>query len=87
VHFCNMDTDSMYLAVAGSQIEGYKQGLKYVIKDQLFYNQHYKEWLPLADCTVAKEKKQMCITTKLQGENIVCLAPKRYSLYNGSEQK
>ncbi|KAA6398889.1 MAG: hypothetical protein EZS28_005581 [Streblomastix strix] len=43
VHFCNIDTHSMYLAIAGSQIEGYKQGLKYVINDQLFYDQHYKE--------------------------------------------
>ncbi|KAA6385721.1 MAG: hypothetical protein EZS28_018750 [Streblomastix strix] len=49
VHFCNMDTDSMYLAIAGSQIE---------------------------------EKKLMGITTESQGENIVCLAPKCYSLYN-----
>ncbi|KAA6385248.1 MAG: hypothetical protein EZS28_019224 [Streblomastix strix] len=28
VHFCNMDTDSRYLAIAGSQIESYKQGFK-----------------------------------------------------------
>ncbi|KAA6398802.1 MAG: hypothetical protein EZS28_005672, partial [Streblomastix strix] len=86
VHFCNMDTDSMYLAIAGSQIEGYKQGLKYVIKDQLFYDQHYKEWLPWGNCTVAEEKKLMGITTKSKGENIVCLAPKCQSLYNGNEQ-
>ncbi|KAA6382352.1 MAG: hypothetical protein EZS28_022121 [Streblomastix strix] len=86
VHFCNMDTDSMYLAIAGSQIEGYKQGLKYVIKDQLFYDQHYKKWLPWDNCTVAEEKKLMGITTESQGENIVCLAPKCYSLYNGNEQ-
>ncbi|KAA6361857.1 MAG: hypothetical protein EZS28_042616, partial [Streblomastix strix] len=86
VHFCNMDTDSMYLAIAGSQIEGYKQGLKYVIKNQLFYDLHYKEWLPWDNCTVAEEKKLMGITTESQGENIVCLAPKCYSLYNGNEQ-
>ncbi|KAA6357093.1 MAG: hypothetical protein EZS28_047380, partial [Streblomastix strix] len=86
VHFCNTDTDSMYLAIAGSQIEGYKQGLKYVIKDQGFYDNHYKEWLPWDNCTVAEEKKLMGITTESQGENIVCLAPKCYSLYNGNEQ-
>ncbi|KAA6395256.1 MAG: hypothetical protein EZS28_009220 [Streblomastix strix] len=86
VHFCNMDTDSMYLAIAGSQIEGYKQELKYVIKDQVFYDNHYKEWLPWNDCTVAEEKKLMGITTESQGENIVCLAPKCYRLYNGNEQ-
>ncbi|KAA6393950.1 MAG: hypothetical protein EZS28_010525 [Streblomastix strix] len=86
VHFCNKDTDSIYLAIAGSQIESYKQGLKYVINDQLFYDQHYKEWLPWNDCTVAEEKKLMGINTESQGENIVCLAPKCYSLYNGNEQ-
>ncbi|KAA6396517.1 MAG: hypothetical protein EZS28_007956 [Streblomastix strix] len=86
VHFCNMDTDSMYLAISGSQIEGYKQRLKYVIEDQGLYDQHYKEWLPWDDCTIAEEKKLMGITTESQGENIVCLTPKCYSLYNGNEQ-
>ncbi|KAA6384122.1 MAG: hypothetical protein EZS28_020350 [Streblomastix strix] len=86
VHFRNMDTDSMYLTIAGSQIEGYKQGLKYVIKDQWFYDLHYKEWLPWDNCTVAEEKKLMGLTTESQGENIVCLTPKCYSLYNGNEQ-
>ncbi|KAA6392380.1 MAG: hypothetical protein EZS28_012092, partial [Streblomastix strix] len=80
------DTDSMYLAIAGSQIEGYKQGLKYVIKDQGFFDQHYKEWLPWDNYTVAEEKKLMGLTTESYGENIVCLAPKCYSLYNGNEQ-
>ncbi|KAA6378647.1 MAG: hypothetical protein EZS28_025826, partial [Streblomastix strix] len=65
VHFCNMDTDSMYLAIAGSQIE---------------------EWLPWDNCTVAEEKKLIGITTESQGKNIVCLAPKCYSLYKGNEQ-
>ncbi|KAA6389079.1 MAG: hypothetical protein EZS28_015397 [Streblomastix strix] len=86
VHFCNMDTDSTYLIIARSQIEGYKQGLKYMIKEQWFYNLHYKEWLPWNDCTVAEEKKLMGITTELQEENIICLALKCYSLSNGNEQ-
>ncbi|KAA6382447.1 MAG: hypothetical protein EZS28_022026, partial [Streblomastix strix] len=86
VHFCNIDTDSMNLAIAGSQIEGYKQGLKYAIKDQYFYDQQYKEWLPWNDCAVAEEKKLLSFTSESQGENIVCLAPKYYSLYNGNEQ-
>ncbi|KAA6361021.1 MAG: hypothetical protein EZS28_043452 [Streblomastix strix] len=60
-----MDTDSMYLAIVGSQIE---------------------EWLPWSDCTVAEEKKLMDITTESQGENIICLVSKCYSLYNGNEQ-
>ncbi|KAA6396552.1 MAG: hypothetical protein EZS28_007920 [Streblomastix strix] len=81
-HFCNMDTDSMYLAIAGSKFEGYQQGLKYVIKDQQFNDQHYKEWLPWNDCTVAEYKKLMGLTTESQDESIVCLAPKCYNLYN-----
>ncbi|KAA6400237.1 MAG: hypothetical protein EZS28_004242 [Streblomastix strix] len=81
-----MCTDSMYLTISGSQIEGYKQGLKYAIKDQGSYDQHYKEWLPWDNCTVAEEKKLMGITNESQGENIVCLALKCYSLFNGNEQ-
>ncbi|KAA6374256.1 MAG: hypothetical protein EZS28_030217 [Streblomastix strix] len=83
VHFYNMDIDSMYLAIAGSQIDGYKQGLKYVINNQEFYDLHYKEWLPWDDCSVAEEKKLMGITTESQVENIVCLVPKCYSLVVG----
>ncbi|KAA6353909.1 MAG: hypothetical protein EZS28_050564, partial [Streblomastix strix] len=86
VHFCNMDTHSMYLAISGLQIEGYKQGLKYVIKDQGFFDQHYKERLPWDNCTVAEEKKLMGIANESQSENIVRLAPKCYSLYDGNEQ-
>ncbi|KAA6376378.1 MAG: hypothetical protein EZS28_028094 [Streblomastix strix] len=85
VHFCNIDTDSIYLAFAGSQIEGQKQGLKYVISGQVLLDKHYKEQLPWDDCTVVEEKKLMGITTESQGEKIVCLAPKCYSLYNGNE--
>ncbi|KAA6394037.1 MAG: hypothetical protein EZS28_010435 [Streblomastix strix] len=81
-----MDTDTLYLAIAGSQIEDYKQGLKNMIKDQQFHDQHYKELLPWDNCTVAEEKKLMGVTTESQGENIVCLAPKCYNLYNGNEQ-
>ncbi|KAA6401658.1 MAG: hypothetical protein EZS28_002816 [Streblomastix strix] len=86
VLFCNLDIDSMYLAIVESLIESYKYGLKYVIKDQRFFDQHYKEWFPWNDCTVAQEKKLIGITTESQGENIVCLARKSYSLCNRNEQ-
>ncbi|KAA6363735.1 MAG: hypothetical protein EZS28_040738 [Streblomastix strix] len=75
-----MDIDSMYLAIAGSQIIGYKQGLKYIINDQEFYDLHYKEWLPWVGSSVADEKKLMGITTESQGEKIVCLVLKCYNL-------
>ncbi|KAA6383588.1 MAG: hypothetical protein EZS28_020886 [Streblomastix strix] len=61
----------MYLAIAGSQIEGYKQGLKYVIKDQEIYDLHYKEWLPQVGYTVTEEKKLMSIIIESQRKNIV----------------
>ncbi|KAA6398811.1 MAG: hypothetical protein EZS28_005666 [Streblomastix strix] len=76
VHFCHIDTDSMYLAIADSQIEVQKQKLRRDIKDQEFFDQHNKEWPPWDNCTIAEEKKLMSITTESQGENIVCLAPK-----------
>ncbi|KAA6397607.1 MAG: hypothetical protein EZS28_006868 [Streblomastix strix] len=74
------------ISFAGSQIEAQKYGLKYVISSQVFFDKHYKEWLPWDDCTVAEEKKLMIITNESLVENIVCLAPKCYSLYNGNEQ-
>ncbi|KAA6400174.1 MAG: hypothetical protein EZS28_004292 [Streblomastix strix] len=71
VHLCNMDTDSMYLAIAGSQIEGYKQRLN-----------GFHGTIVL----LLKRQNFARITSEPQGENIVCLAPKCYSLYNGNEQ-
>ncbi|KAA6385821.1 MAG: hypothetical protein EZS28_018652, partial [Streblomastix strix] len=79
IHFCCMDTDSMYLAISGSTIEGYKQQFKHVIKDQQFWDEHYKEWLPWEGCTIAEEKKLLGCTIESQRESIICLAPKCYS--------
>ncbi|KAA6336209.1 MAG: hypothetical protein EZS28_052894, partial [Streblomastix strix] len=66
VHFYNMDSDSIYLAIAGSNVEGSKQGLKYVIKGQELYDEHYKECLLWDGCTIAEEKKLMGISSEIQ---------------------
>ncbi|KAA6368553.1 MAG: hypothetical protein EZS28_035920 [Streblomastix strix] len=78
-----MDTDSMYLAISGSTIEGYKQQFKHVIKDQQFWDEHYKEWLPWEGCTIAEEKKLLGCAIESQRESIICLAPKCYSAIDG----
>ncbi|KAA6360159.1 MAG: hypothetical protein EZS28_044314, partial [Streblomastix strix] len=83
VHFCCMDTDSMYLAISGSTIEGYKQQFKHVIKDQQFWDEHYKEWLPWEGCSIAEEKKLLNCAIESQRESIICLAPKYYSAIDG----
>ncbi|KAA6364445.1 MAG: hypothetical protein EZS28_040028 [Streblomastix strix] len=61
VHFCCMDTDSMYLAISGSTIEGYKQQFKHAIKDQQFLDDNFKEWLPWEGYTIAEEKNHSLV--------------------------
>ncbi|KAA6382773.1 MAG: hypothetical protein EZS28_021700 [Streblomastix strix] len=67
----------------GSTIEGNKQQNKYAIKDQDFWDQHYKEWLPWECCTIAEEKKLFGCAIESQRESIICLAPKCYTAIDG----
>ncbi|KAA6375972.1 MAG: hypothetical protein EZS28_028501 [Streblomastix strix] len=83
VHFCSKDTDSMYLAISGSQIEGYKKQFKHIIMVQEFWYNHYKEWLPWEGCSIAEEKKLLGCAIEIQREGIICLAPKCYSAIDG----
>jgi hypothetical protein len=46
IHFIEGDTDSMYWAVAGNPNEDYRQGFKYVIRDEKFYNKHVYKFFP-----------------------------------------
>jgi hypothetical protein len=46
VHVTNLDTDSIYFAVAGDINEGYNQAFKHVIKDQEFYDKNYPLFFP-----------------------------------------
>ncbi|KAA6396599.1 MAG: hypothetical protein EZS28_007874 [Streblomastix strix] len=83
VHFSCMDTDSMYLAFSGSTIEGFKQQFNHAIKDQEFWDEHYKEQLPWGGCSIAENKKLLSCAIKSQRENIICLAPKCYFPIDG----
>ncbi|KAA6395983.1 MAG: hypothetical protein EZS28_008488 [Streblomastix strix] len=78
-----MDTDSMYLAISDSTIDGYRQQFKQIIRDQEFWDEHYKEWLPWEGCIIAEEKKLFDCTIESQRESIICLAPKCYSAIDG----
>ena len=39
------DTDSKYFAISGNPNEGYKQGIKYIIKDKKFYSENVFKYL------------------------------------------
>ncbi|KAA6399565.1 MAG: hypothetical protein EZS28_004910 [Streblomastix strix] len=71
------------IAISGSIIEGYKQQFKLAIKDQEFWDEHYKEWLPWERCAIAEEKKLLGCAIESQRESIICLAPKCYSAIDG----
>ncbi|KAA6383466.1 MAG: hypothetical protein EZS28_021008 [Streblomastix strix] len=80
VYFCCVDTDSMYLAISGSTIKGYKQQFKHAIKDQEFWDEHYKEWLPWECCAISEEKKLLGCSIESQRESIIFLVLKYYSV-------
>ncbi|KAA6380246.1 MAG: hypothetical protein EZS28_024228 [Streblomastix strix] len=79
IHFFRMETDSMYLAISGSTIEEYKQQFKHVIKDQEFWDDHYKEWLLWERCSITEQNKLISCAIESQRESIICLASKCYS--------
>ncbi|KAA6401632.1 MAG: hypothetical protein EZS28_002844 [Streblomastix strix] len=78
-----MDTDLMYLAISSSTIDGYKQQFKHKIKDLKFWDNHYKEWLPWDNCSIAEEKKLLGCAIESQRESIICLTSKCYSAIDG----
>jgi hypothetical protein len=81
IHFIEGDTDSAYWAVGGNSNESYKQGFKYVVKDQEFYDQHVYEWFPDPSKDVSDMKKLLGLAIENQDENCVALAPKCYCLF------
>ena len=101
IHFVEGDTDSLYFAISGNPEETDEQGLKYVIKDEKFYNENVFKWLPYDYyCTdenyrpkletpeekIKHEKKLLGCAIEKQGYNIVALGPKCYTTW-GSEKK
>ena len=100
IHFVEGDTDSQYWAVAGDLYDSDKQGFKYVINDEQFYNENVFKWLPYDFfCTDEKyrpqfntdkermshEKKLLGCAIEKQGLNIVALGPKCYTTWGTTE--
>ena len=84
IHFIEGDTDSMYFAIAGDPNEDYTQGFKHVIKDQEFYDKHVYEWFPKPNndryLAMKDEKKLLGLCIENQGENMIALSPKCYTI-------
>jgi hypothetical protein len=93
LHFVEGDTDSMYLAVSGSESDNYEQQFKHVIKDHNFYNNNIYKFIPsnfyssnnsnpIFENTMEKmkfDKKLLGLAIEKQCENMLALAPKTYS--------
>jgi hypothetical protein len=91
VHFIEGDTDSMYFAVSGNPDEDNTQQFKYVIKDQVFYDEHYGDWFPInTDKSlegIREMKKLLGLAIEKQGDNMIALAPKSYTMTNNDDSK
>jgi hypothetical protein len=100
VHVVELDTDSLYLAIAGNKEEDNKQCFKYVIADEKFYNEHIYSWASSDFYGVGgpkfgedEKKQKMAFDKKLLGlaiekqcDNMVALAPKMYTCYNAGDK-
>jgi hypothetical protein len=99
MHFVEGDTDSMYWAVSGNPNEDYKQGFKYVITDEKFYNENIYKFFPCGFYStdnsnptftnaldrVLFDKKLLGLAIEKQCESMIALAPKLYSCYSASK--
>ena len=74
----------MYFAIVGNPEEDYKQGFKYVIKDQEFYDKHVYEWFPKPNddkfLAIKDQKKLLGLCIENQGKHMIALAPKCYTI-------
>jgi hypothetical protein len=101
MHFVEGDTDSMYWAVAGNPDEDYKQGFKYVIKDEQFYNENVYKFFPCDFYSTDNsnpifvdklertlfDKKLLGLAIEKQCESMIALAPKLYTCLTSSANK
>ncbi len=85
IHFIEGDTDSAYWAISGNPNEDFHQGFKYVIKDQEFYNAHAYTYFPKPGAGIEDEKKLLGLAIEKEGENMIALAPKCYTIFNDDE--
>jgi hypothetical protein len=94
IHFMYLDTDSMYLAIAGNPNDNYKQGFKHVIKDPKYYDENVFKFLPwdfycvdeknrprldTKEERIAHEKKLLGLAVEKEGTHFIALAPKCYT--------
>ena len=82
IHVVELDTDSLYVAVAGDPNDDYKQRYKHVIKDKEFYDKHVYEYFPNPDKDIFDEKKILGLAIEKEGENAVALCSKCYTIWN-----
>jgi hypothetical protein len=64
------DTDSKYFAISGNPDEGYKQGIKYIIKDKKFYSENVFKYLT-SDYYLPEEYEYLRPTFKTTPEGVL----------------
>ena len=95
IHVIELDTDSLYCAIAGNPDKDYHQRYDYVIKDKKYYDEHVYEWFPNPDKDIfdsdperaellrlQDEKKLLGVAIEKEGENCVALTCKCYTIWN-----
>ena len=85
-HVVELDTDSLYLAIAGDPTKDYHQRFDYIIKDKEFYDKNVFKWLPNPEKDIYDEKKLLGCAIEKEGENCVALCPKCYTIWNDDGQ-
>ena len=91
-HLTTIDTDSMYFAVDTGVDTLVENPLKYIIKDQMFYDMNAKYFLPDESINdklqrVRDEKKILGCCVEKYGDNQVALCPKCYTIFNNDDNK
>ena len=84
IHVIELDTDSLYCAIAGNPNEDYHQRYNNVIKDKKYYDEHVYEWFPNPNKDIFDEKKLLGVAIEKEGENCVALTCKCYTIWNNN---
>lgn len=85
IHFIEGDTDSMYWAIAGNPNESNTQAFKYVVRNRKFYNRHIYKFMPNPNKGLDDEKKILGLAIEKQGDNMIALAPKCYTIWSDNK--
>ena len=83
VHFNSVDTDSLYMSIAGDMNAPLDQLFDYVIKDRAFYDKHIYKFMPNpAINTTYDTKKILGACVEKYGANQVALCAKCYTIWS-----